>query len=253
MSGYIKIHRDILGWEWYNNHNTKIVFFHLLIKANYEPKKWQGINISRGQFITSYQSLSEQLHLSVKQIRTALKNLKKTGEVAIKVASKYSIITICKYEHYQGNGNTQGQAEWQTTGTVKGQAKGKQRATTKEYKELEEDKEEKNIIPFGQFWDVYENKKGKVQAEKLWAKLTNEEREKAIKAIPLYEESKKDSPKKFWKHGSTYLSQRVWEDFEVPPPKPITLNPKHYWSDQDYVKALKQHGHDIPEHLRQYA
>ena len=40
MSGWIKIHRQILEWEWYSDTNTFRVFLHLLLKANHKEKKY---------------------------------------------------------------------------------------------------------------------------------------------------------------------------------------------------------------------
>ena len=42
MEGWIKLHRQILDWEWYDDINVKVLFLHLLLTANYEDKKWQG-------------------------------------------------------------------------------------------------------------------------------------------------------------------------------------------------------------------
>ena len=46
-AGWIKIHRKIIKWEWYQDLPTKSLFFHLLLTANIEDKKWQGKVISR--------------------------------------------------------------------------------------------------------------------------------------------------------------------------------------------------------------
>ena len=40
--GFIKIHRSLLEWEWYQDTNTKTVFIHLLLTANYKDKNWKG-------------------------------------------------------------------------------------------------------------------------------------------------------------------------------------------------------------------
>jgi len=37
----------MLDWEWYDDINTKVLFIHLLIKANWKEKKWRGIKIKR--------------------------------------------------------------------------------------------------------------------------------------------------------------------------------------------------------------
>ena len=101
MEGWIKLHRKMVEWEWYNDNNVKIVFLHLLLTANHKEKKWQGITIERGQKITSIQHLAEEVNLKVRQTRTALSKLKSTNEIAIKTTSKYSLITVEKYSHYQ--------------------------------------------------------------------------------------------------------------------------------------------------------
>lgn len=125
MTGWICLHRKLTEWEWYTDANTMRLFIHCLLKANHTDKKWRGIIIERGSFITSYDHLATELKLSVKQIRTALDKLKRTSEVASKATSKYSIITVLNYDSYQDKGKQEG-----SQGASKGQTKGKQRATT---------------------------------------------------------------------------------------------------------------------------
>lgn len=99
MGGFIKLHRKILDWEWYDDITTYRLFTHLLLSANYEDKKWHGEVVKRGSYITSYASLVRETGLSKKQIERAMKNLMKTGEVE-KVTSKKNtliigVISIC--------------------------------------------------------------------------------------------------------------------------------------------------------------
>jgi hypothetical protein len=65
MNGFIKLHRQLLDWEWYSDNNTFRVFIHCLLKANYKDKNWKGIQIKRGQFVTSTSKLSTELGLSI--------------------------------------------------------------------------------------------------------------------------------------------------------------------------------------------
>lgn len=99
--GFIFLHRRFLCWEWYGEPNMVALFIHILLSANYEPKRWKGIEVERGQFITSLQSLSDAIGVSVMKVRTCLKRLEETGEITTKTTNKYSIITICKYGSYQ--------------------------------------------------------------------------------------------------------------------------------------------------------
>lgn len=101
MDGWIKIHRKMLDWEWYDDINTKVLFIHLLLTANHKEQKWRGQTILRGQRLTSLQHLAEETELSVQQTRTSLNKLKSTNEITIKSTNKNTLITIEKYNDYQ--------------------------------------------------------------------------------------------------------------------------------------------------------
>ena len=99
--GFIFLHRKFLKWEWSSEPNMVALFIHILLSANYESKKWKGISIERGQFLTSLPSLSAAVGLSVQQVRTCLKRLVESGEITDNSTNKYRLITICKYDDYQ--------------------------------------------------------------------------------------------------------------------------------------------------------
>lgn len=100
---WISIHRKFKDWQWYKNINVKTLFLHLLLKANFKDNYWKDVFVKRGQFITSIEHLAEETGLTVQQTRTALSKLKSTHEITIKTTSKYSLITIEKYDFYQRN------------------------------------------------------------------------------------------------------------------------------------------------------
>jgi len=138
--GWIKIHRGILEWEWYQSPNVMAVFLHCILKANFIEKKWQGIIIEKGEFVTSYKNISDEMSgkhgtFSVRQVRTALDKLKLTGELTIKKTNKYSLIKINNYSHYQSNDKQHGKQM-----TNKRQTNDKQMTTTKERKECKNEK-----------------------------------------------------------------------------------------------------------------
>lgn len=101
MSGFITLHRKLLEWEWYSDINTKTLFIHCLLKANWEDKNWRGIDIKRGSFVTSNQALSKETNLTIQQIRTSIFKLTKTHELNIQTTNKYTLLTVVKYEDYQ--------------------------------------------------------------------------------------------------------------------------------------------------------
>lgn len=134
MSGFIKIARKMLEWEWYTDTNVKILFLHLLLKVNWKDSRFQGREVPRGSLVTSVASLCDETGLTIKQVRTALAKLEKTGEVGKQTASKFTIISIIKYALYQDEGEQ---------GANEGQTKGKRGATIEEGKK-ERRKEEEN-------------------------------------------------------------------------------------------------------------
>lgn len=101
MNGWIKISRHICDWEWFDNPLMVKAWIWMLATANYEDKKWQGVDIQRGQFITSLSKMSEALKITVRQARTILNDMQKTHEVTLECTNKYTIVTICKFEDYQ--------------------------------------------------------------------------------------------------------------------------------------------------------
>ena len=100
-AGFILLYRQITEWEWYQNPNTFRVFLHCLLKANFTDGRFEGMEIKRGQFVTSLPSLSKQTRLTIQQVRTALDHLKSTGEITYRAYSKFRVITVVKYDEYQ--------------------------------------------------------------------------------------------------------------------------------------------------------
>lgn len=101
MEGWIKIHRGILDWEWYSDTNCVRLALHLLLKANFQQRRWQGMVIERGQLVTSRSVMSRETGLSEREIRTAISKLGKSEFLTSETTSRHTIVTICNYERYQ--------------------------------------------------------------------------------------------------------------------------------------------------------
>lgn len=141
MEGWVKIYRSLLTWEWYSDINVRVLFIHLLLKANHAANNWQGIEIQAGQLVTSLSRLEHETGLSQKKIRNALKKLEKTGELGTHKGRAYTVITICNYANYQEDTAERGTPKG-TRGAHEGHTRGTQRATNKNDKN---DKNENNI------------------------------------------------------------------------------------------------------------
>jgi DnaD/phage-associated family protein len=100
---WIKIHNKFLNWEWYTDVNTKAVFIHCILKANWKDCSYQGIVVPRGSFVTGRKKLVKELGLSEQEIRTAIKHLISTNEITTKSTNKFTIISVNNYDMYQQN------------------------------------------------------------------------------------------------------------------------------------------------------
>ena len=110
--GFIKLHRQMLGWGWYTDTATKCVFLHLLLLAAWEEGSYREVRLAPGQAVSSIRELSAQTGVSVQSVRTALRHLKSTGEITQEPRGKYSVFTIENYARYQGAGAG---GDWQPT------------------------------------------------------------------------------------------------------------------------------------------
>lgn len=135
MSGWIKIHRKFLSWQWFEKSEAVHLFIYLLLKANHKDSKWQGVDIKRGQFISSLGKISAETGISIQTIRTLLNKFEKTNEIIVKSTNKNSLITICKYDCYQD----------ETEETNK-PLTNKQQTTNKQLTTNKNDKNEKELI-----------------------------------------------------------------------------------------------------------
>jgi len=141
MESFVKLNRSILDWEWYQDPIVSRLYIHLLLRANYTTKKWQGTLVLRGQLITSINHLAHDLLLSTQQIRTGIKKLKTSGYITIKTTTKFTLITVVEYEKMQGS-NTSANKQNNTLVTNKTQTDNKQITTTKEGKNIKEKNKE---------------------------------------------------------------------------------------------------------------
>ena len=101
-NGWIKIHRSLLDWEWWDDLNTFRVWMTILLSVNHEPKKWRGIVINEGEMLTSYTALSQKCNMSVRSVRTAINHLKSTGELTCESTKNYTVIKVLKWGYFQG-------------------------------------------------------------------------------------------------------------------------------------------------------
>ncbi len=144
-TGYIIVVRGFLEWEWYEQPDVSRVMLHLMLKSNYTAKKWQGIEIGIGEFVTSTEKLSTALGISSFKIKNALKKLSDTGYIKIETTNKFTKIKLMESSVYQSKPfEKQKQTEQQTK--IKPQSNQNQTTTTNKENKEKEIEESKNIF-----------------------------------------------------------------------------------------------------------
>jgi len=113
-----------MEWRWFDDAVMLSFWLHILLMANWKDKEWHNRTIKRGSFVTTVASLSTQLNLSVKQVRTCLDRLRAGGEITTNTSNNYTLISVCKYDSYQCQSANEGQ--------MFGKSGDNPRATTKE-------------------------------------------------------------------------------------------------------------------------
>jgi len=141
--GFVTLHRRIVDWEWYSDINVFRVFTHLILTANWEPKKWRGKLIKRGQRIISLSKIAEETGLTEQQARTALSKLKLTSEITTTTTNKYTLVTLTNYDFYQSKENqitrkiTNEKQSNNNQTTIKQHSDNNQITTTKQLEQLQ--------------------------------------------------------------------------------------------------------------------
>jgi predicted ArsR family transcriptional regulator len=137
--GYIKLYRSVIHWEWFTDQNTFRLFMYCLLRANYSDTNWRGIEVKRGSFVTSLNTLATDVGISKQSVRTSLGKLQTTGEVTHKSHNKYSVVTINNYEQYQDSNtqtNTLPTRKQHNSNTVATTDNKNKKITTKESKKI---------------------------------------------------------------------------------------------------------------------
>lgn len=129
MEGWIKLHRKLTDWEWYNDLPTFKLFMHILLTVNYQPTRFKGTEIETGALNTTLDALADGSGLTKKQVRRALDNLENTGEIVKSRAYNSIIVKVQNYGVYQSTDEGAGHSNGIQKAHA-GHSKGIQRAFT---------------------------------------------------------------------------------------------------------------------------
>lgn len=110
MSGYVRIHRTLVGHPAFRNDAEAMAFAWMVLRAAWKPcrvrYKERAIQLQRGQLSVSQRDMATALDRDKAWVERLWKRLR--GEAMIEVTSEagVAVITICNYEEYQASQGT---------------------------------------------------------------------------------------------------------------------------------------------------
>jgi len=111
--GFVKLPRDLYSELLRCPPTARELYIWLLVNANFRDRRVTGKLIRRGQVLTNYRQMQQELRWTVgcrpeqystSQIESALKALKVAGLVTTAKTTRGLIVTVCEYNTYQNSG-----------------------------------------------------------------------------------------------------------------------------------------------------
>ena len=105
MSGYVRIHRSLIGHPAFRNDAEAMAFAWLVAKAAWQPTrvryKERAISLGRGQIAVSVRDFATAMDRDKAWVERLLKRLKSETMIETRHETGVNVITICNYEEYQ--------------------------------------------------------------------------------------------------------------------------------------------------------
>ena len=205
--GYVKISRRVFSSKTFSGLNAiqKLITIYLILMANHQDNKWwdnhekKFITIKRGSFITSVDSIKKKINdrlITTQKIRTLLETLKNMQFLTNETTSRYTHITIVKYDLYQDGESYINKPN--VKAVTKQQQSGNKAVTTN--KNVKNDKNEKKKREYAP--SVFLTKE---EYQKLIIELSEDVAKEYIKELSLYMKSR-GLEKKYKSHYATILA-----------------------------------------------
>lgn len=239
MGGWVKLHRDILSWEWWDEPAMVKAWLTILMLANSEDRKWHGQTVKAGSFVTSLGKLSASLGITIDRTRTVLSRLKATGEITVQTTSHFTLVSVNNWERYQANDeeNPKPQsADNQTDNSENSEQipnkshanptpipnKSQTNPNKQEIKEYRETnvslspgadappRVRESVLPFDEFWEMYGKKVDRKASETAYARIPERERAKIKEHVPRYVAATPEV--RYRKNPATYLHNQSWNN-----------------------------------------
>ena len=99
--GWIKLHRKMRQWQYYQCPSVRLVFEELLFCANSGDAYFHGERVGRGETVVGVRTISKYTGYSVRIVVEALKKLVESGEIKREKCWRGIKTTIINFEKYQ--------------------------------------------------------------------------------------------------------------------------------------------------------
>lgn len=103
--GYVKLWRAFLDSEQMSDDWLCRLFVWCILRANFEPSKFKGVNLSPGQFVTGRISAAAELQVSPSKWYRGIERLAQMGAIKISANSNWTTLTLCNWQTYQSGDN----------------------------------------------------------------------------------------------------------------------------------------------------
>ena len=217
MEGWIKLHRKITDNPYYFSEpfTRSQAWVDMLIIANHKEsmfyKRGIRVDVSRGQIGYDIETLAKRWRWSRGKVERFFSQLEKDEQIVRQKTNITTLISVCNYDIYQSDDNPNDNANSKANDKANGQQTVKQTDTNKNDKNDNNVKNEKELISFDRFWNLYDKKVGsKEKVFEKWVKLSEADKEKIFETLPQFKAKIKD--KQFQPHPQTYLNNKRWLD-----------------------------------------
>ena len=211
MSSWVKLSRKLATSAIASKPEYLAVWVHLLLSASYKEGEIlvgrQVVRLMPGQLVFGRHKFSEKTGVSENIVRGALKVLESLQQITIKSHSKFSIITITKWQHYQGESPADNQ---QRTSNAPADSHNKeiQEIQEEDLKHLSSGDDAGNAkkdrappVPYEAIFDAY----ARTLPNKPQVKIRDDARKNAIRS--LWSRDPKFQSVEFWEKYFTVVKQ----------------------------------------------
>ncbi|MBA3678259.1 MAG: hypothetical protein H0W74_12800 [Sphingosinicella sp.] len=110
MSGYVRIHRGLIGHPAFRNDAEAMAFAWLIMRAAWRPSrvryKDRILDIARGQLAISQRDMARALDRDKTWVERLWKRLKSEAMIDAATGAGVAVITICNYDNFQQSDRT---------------------------------------------------------------------------------------------------------------------------------------------------